>query len=342
MNKIPLFLFCFVLSLYLFSGCSNENPMGNSKPEILKNPVQDKATNNTVLFTSPFYHDADCFEGDLMTLADLNVSRKMTQSPALTELFNSTGVCLDIRTGDRLALSATIRSRTGMDEVMACAFEVIGSPAKARKVTPFKYRVATLAQLLFCAQDFISGDNWNLGAGSNAGDVRISVTTDGRIRVENGRFSRQAVQELYFSNDRAASSRLIGRAFSIAREIPVGGCAQGASPILRPARASDPLEALYDAQGEKTGFLENGTMNLPANVGNAFQEAGGSANTLGEAMESIRTSLGLPEWDGTMDYNPSVSIASVGSGAIPAGALVIRGQPDPGALNANLAVDKTN
>ncbi|OGJ91808.1 MAG: hypothetical protein A2487_04400 [Candidatus Raymondbacteria bacterium RifOxyC12_full_50_8] len=342
-----------------------------------------------VLFTQPFYHAMGEFNtvsistgggdndfganGLHHASAPASVSALATD-PAfytathLTGVRNAGGQNLGIKIGNHLKVTATIQGTLGMDETLTATFTVIDNPAQATKISDCLYNVATLSQFLACMQDFLTGNAWNQGAGSNASGARVAIMPDGSIRVENlgvadGGTSTQDIRNLTVTSDRPISRTYISNAFSFDSTIYANlqnGNNYSDSPdmILRPALATDnifdymffsaggtgignPQAMIYTSTGDLVDVENGDDLIITAFVGSTPKNSSGftfstgtlfihTSTTLQEIFYQIRNTLHLPEYDGTINNNLSVSINQVNTDddGIPEGAMVIRGQPE--------------
>ncbi|OGJ84280.1 MAG: hypothetical protein A2268_02775 [Candidatus Raymondbacteria bacterium RifOxyA12_full_50_37] len=314
--------------------------------------------------------------GAAAAIGNLATDTAFTNSTLLTGLHNAGGQSLGIKLGDNLKVSATIQDLGGNDETLTATFEVVEDPAQATKITDTEFRVATLSQLLMCMQDFLTGTAWNSGGGSNATGARVGIMPDGSIRVENlgvadGGTSTQDIKNLTVTSDRPISKTYVSNAFSfnstIYADSTVGdNYSNSPDVILRPALASDymydyelfnagspavgignPQAQLYTSTGELIDIENGDDMILTALIGDTPKNSSGflfdqgttdinTSTTLQEILDQVRNTLNLPERDGTINNNLSVSVNAVNTDddQIPEGAIVIRGQPEtPFSLN---------
>lgn len=301
--------------------------------------------------------------GAALTIADLGTDLGVLNSTALTGLHNAGGNGLGIKYGDLLSVSATILDNQAIpqDETLTATFEVVEDPTQAARISATEYRVATLAQFLLATQDFLTGTAWNGGGGSNASDTRVAVMSDGKVRVENGAGSTQSIKNLTFSSNRPISKTYVSNAFSFESEILANDYADSPDALLRPARATDnlfdyqlydatfvplpgstPTPQIFTASGDLIDVEEPDTLNLSSLVGENPKNAESmsvsmgvpatihTSTTMQNVMDYIRNTLNLPERDGTINDNLSVSMNGVDTedDLMPEGAVVIRGQAE--------------
>ncbi len=284
-------------------------------------------------------------------------------SVLLTSLYNASGQNLGIKTGDTLLVQASIRDNMGLKETRTGEFVVIDNPYMAGPgESSIIYRVATLAQFLLAIPNFLSQNAWNMGAGSNAAGVKIGIVPDGEIRIDN-RGSAASIEDLFITSTNTLSSVLVSTAFYFNQNIAANGFSDTPERMLRPAIGEDQIfnplyydalgaplpsgssgvQQIFCSDGEALDIQDGDTIAISSLVGfasksssNLFIKEGVTLNdpsttTLQNILDKIRNTLNLPVYDNSPSNNPSVSIAD-GKNAIlmPAGAMVIRGQPGIG------------
>ncbi|OGS33415.1 MAG: hypothetical protein A2293_03385, partial [Elusimicrobia bacterium RIFOXYB2_FULL_49_7] len=295
-----------------------------------------------------------------LAITDIASDTGVLNSVKLTGVHNGSGNSLGIKTGDLLTVSATIPDATNVDETYTATFEVIDTPAEAEQVSATEYRVSTLAQLLLSVQEFLSSGPWNGGAGSST-TASVAVLSDGKVRVENT--GAADIKNLTFSSNRPISKTYVSNTFSFNSTIATGDYGDTPDVLLRPALANDNLydyqlyqdaagswapissnttPQIYSSTGELIDVEDTDALNLSAMIGDnpknaeTLQIDTGTPGTLHDAttmqniLDYIRNTLNLPEYDGTIANNLSVSMNAVGTDddLIPEGAVVVRGQAE--------------
>jgi hypothetical protein len=291
----------------------------------------------------------------VLNFADLVSDEAVLTSTPLTELHDSAGTSLGIELGDTLSVTATIDDGFN-DETLIAKYIVIDDPYLAGAIGsyPVQYKVATIQQFMLGIEDFISGNSWRGGAGSNS-RINTAIMPTGRLCIQSESQTSQPIKNLFFSSSNAVSRSKVSMAFKIPSIITIGSTVIG-EMLLRPAKKNDyffnPL--LYDATGHALSesvpqiFSSNGTL-LDLRVGDSIAVSGmvGSASygpselvlsenngnintstTLQNLVDHIKSVLNLPVYDNVIANNPSVSIIPIGSSPVNRpGSLVVRGQP---------------
>jgi len=292
--------------------------------------------------------------GAALAFADIASDTRVLDATPLTGLHNSNGESLQIKTGDILSVTATIGAET-----ITGNFEVINDSAQAGRVgtSATDFRVNNIQQFLIAAQEFLNGTAWNGGLGP-ASNANIAIMPDGKVRVQNT--GAADISNLTVKSNRPISTTFVGNTFSFNSTIAaVNGYSDTPNGLLRPAVETDnlfdpmyfdaahvplagvnPVAQIFDAKGNEID-LENGdTLNITANVGTTPKSSRslvvnqgvnlGSSTTMQDLITNIRNTLNLPETDGTVLNNRSVSLNPTGTDDdnIPEGAIVLRGQPE--------------
>lgn len=262
-----------------------------------RNLNSDSAALGTVLHTQRFLAGTDA--GD-----------------SLQELRNSQGESLGIKTADVITFSADFGAGT-----TNAAFTVTDT--------------STVNDLMTAMQTFIAG-------GAPGSTVAIDNTpgspTFGAVSVTaNGN-----INNLMLQSDNPLSSGFLATSFFYPTSMTAGDVEQSDS-LRSPASADDALINVFDDEGRSLGLEPNDPINVTANVGsNSYGgtiqptvtnvDPGGPAPTgsiysMQDLMNHIRNELRLPERDGSINDNLSVSMNSANSDDnITDGSIVIRGQ----------------
>jgi len=302
--------------------------------------------------------------GAAAAFADIATDSAFINSVALTGLHNGSGESLGIKYGDILQVSATIDDGTGTDENLTASFEVVDDPTQAGMVAgnPLQYRVSTLNQFLIATQSFLTGTAWRGGVGSNADQATVTVQPDGKVRVDNAG-SAQSIKNLTITSNRPISRTYISNTFSFNSDITNAGLtsiSETPDRLFRPAISTDalydymfydagntviggtnPVPMVFTANGNAVDVEQGDTLNLTAMIGSSPKNSNSlvfdegalgvhTGTTMQEVIDDIRNTLNLPQYDGTVSNNLSVSIDATDTDddLIPEGALVIRGQPE--------------
>ncbi|MFH0920093.1 MAG: flagellar hook-basal body complex protein [Fibrobacterota bacterium] len=289
----------------------------------------------------------------------------MTNSVRLTGLHNGGGESLGIKYGDILQVTATMDNGAGVDETFTASFEVVDDPSQAGPVgaSTTEYRVATLNQFLMASQDFLTGGTWRGGGGSGAAGAVIAAMPDGKIRVDNsGAGSTTSIKNLTITSNRPISRTFVSAAFSFNSDISNAGITSSSDTpdrIFRPAISTDtvydymfydagntiiagsnPVPQIFTANGTALDIQQGDSVDISAMIGDTpknsstlvFDEGAAAVHgstTMQDILDEIRNTLNLPQFDGTVNNNLSVSMngTDTDDDLIPEGALVLRGQP---------------
>ncbi len=307
-----------------------------------------------------------------VAFADIITNANVLSSTPLTGLHNDKGQSLQIKTGDILKVTATINDGLN-DETITANFEVINDPAQAGIVggSTTDYRVNNIQQLLLSMEHFLTGDAWRSGAGSNAADARVAIMPDGQIRVSNGAASLSSIRNLTVRSDRPISTTYVNSAFSFQSDIAIGSYSDTTGRLLRPALSTDnlfnpmvydnagvgtasPVAQIFTANGQLIDLEQGDRLQISALIGDTSKNASslqtdvgvnlGTSTTMQQVLTYIQDTLSLPERDGTIANNLSVSLNAVGTDddLIPEGAIVVRGQPETAFAINNMSALATN
>ena len=107
--------------------------------------------------------------------------------------------------------------------------------------------------------------------------------------------------------------------------------------LRAPANNTDALSELFDANGNDLGLEPGDIISITGAIGGdpavnvtpLIYVAGAGGTTMSELLAKIKDNFKLPDRDGTVQNNLSVSLNTAGSDDnIPDGSIVIRGQPE--------------
>jgi flagellar hook protein FlgE len=243
----------------------------------------------------------------------------------LTSLFDTDGNDLGIQVGDTITVSAT-----GLTPVTLAVEED-----------------TTLEDLRLAINQVIQQVP---GGGLNT----ATLNADGTFTVEN--VGTDVLSNLQIRNpDRPGSDSYVANAFSFDPAIESGGGTDDSPAILRPAQEDDSLADILDASGQPLGLEDGDEITINGGIGGssipeltqAYSADAADATTvttLSDLMLLIQRAFGLPETDGTMDENQSVSANEMDTDddRIPDGSIVLRGQPEEAFALTNVSITATN
>ena len=249
---------------------------------------------------------------------------------ALTSLSDSKGQPLLIQTSDVLTFSA---KNVGSGATVSATF-----PVTAGK---------DLNSLAAALQTFLSTT-----AGAAGTTVAINAAT-GQLQINAG----SAISQLQITSVRPTSDSLVANAFSFPSTI-AGGTVNSTTSLLRPAISTDVLSSVFDAGGNPLGVdpITGNTVGLQTGDAiNISGSVGGSATTkstlaytqgvttMADLLAAVQNQFKLPQTDGTLNNNPTVSLNSAGaSDNMPEGVIVVRGLPGSAFALTNLSIQANN
>jgi flagellar hook protein FlgE len=256
-------------------------------------------------------------------------------SDLLTSLFDENGNDLEIHQRDIISVSA-MNPDDPNQEVFTTEFAVD--------------ETTSLDDLALEIQTLLT-DNF-----SNAIEVRASPNGDGDIEV-NMESTGVRVSNLTVRTSRPGSNSYVTNLFNWGPLLTggnVGDTYSSNGAARAPATEDDLLSEVYDSAGVALGLEEGATADesdqilINGSIGgrpiSSDPLAYSTTMTMGELLEEIQESFNLPETDGTMRQNSSVSLnpGSSPDDQIPDGAIVIRGQPEEAFALTDVSLSATN
>lgn len=243
----------------------------------------------------------------------------------LSSLRNSDGRSLGMQAGDVVTFAAThpttganatttfvVQENSTVQDFMNSLQTFLRSPVNGLGV------VTSNVELVSLAEDQANGTDFRGGIsifGNNENIQNLQITTNNPLSTGN-----------------------VAKSLSIASTIPTGATkGQYVSDYLRsPAVLSDSLAELFDGEGNDLGLESGDTISLNGEIGGESANnvtdliyddgSSGTPTTMNDIIQKIRDNFKLPERDGTVQNNLSVSLNSSGSDDnIPDGSIVIRG-----------------
>ncbi|KMQ50618.1 Flagellar hook protein FlgE [Chitinispirillum alkaliphilum] len=241
----------------------------------------------------------------------------------LTSLFDENGNSLGIRAGDVLTIAA-------------------GGE------TPVRFTVqrdSTLADLANVLQTYLV---------ENVNEFITVDTADGNLQIDTSLTGGVPVNNLQISSSRPGSNSYVSNTFGFPPTIPSGQVATSAG-IRTPATENHALNEVYDAAGQTLGLEVGDSININGAVGGSAITTSGrvfsldaadpdTVTTIGDLLTHIQEAFNLPPTDGTADNNRSVSInePDIDGDRVPAGAIVIRGQPEQAFAITSVSISATD
>ncbi|MBN1576080.1 MAG: flagellar hook-basal body complex protein [Chitinispirillaceae bacterium] len=189
---------------------------------------------------------------------------------------------------------------------------------------------------------------------SVTGSTFITVTaTGGDLTVDASLDPATPIVGLQISSNRPGSNSYIANTFSFPPSID-GGTAYTVTGLRAPATANDNLADVFDANGQALGLESGDVVNINGSVGGrnitttsaTYNDPADpdSVVTLGDLTALIQEALSLPQTDGTLYDNPSVSVnaANTDDDQLPDGSIVIRGQREEAFALTGLSLSATD
>lgn len=229
----------------------------------------------------------------------------------LQEMFNAQGESIGIKTADVITLSADFGAGT-----TSAAFTVTDT--------------STLDDLRAAMETFIAG-------GAPGSTVTIDGTagsaTEGAVIVN----ANANISNFMLQSDNPLSSGFLATSFFYPATMTAGDT-ENSTTFRSPASSTDNILSVMDDEGRTLGLEAGDPITVTANVGNnsyggtstpTVQTVAGAGNlvTMQDLMDHIRNELRLPERDGSINDNLSVSMNAPNSDDnVTDGSIVIRGQ----------------
>jgi flagellar hook protein FlgE len=270
----------------------------STKIDFARNLDSESMAKGTVLYTQKFMHHAQ--------KADL-----------ATGLSDHSGNSLGIQAGDVLTFSVTNGGTT-----------VPSNP-------PFVVTdTTTLEEITDAMEDFLH--NQGVGFLTQVEIVDVPDTARGAVTIYG---NSAPINNLQVTSSRPVSGPAVTKAFAVPTTIAAGTTRLAVlSDTLRgPALSTDPLSLVYDANGNDLG-LENGDQiafsgsvggDPASNVTPLTYVPGALGTKMSDLLDKIKDNFKLPDRDGTVQNNLSVSLNGAGTDDnISDGSIVIRGQPE--------------
>ena len=276
-----------------------------TKLDFARNLDADSNAKGSILYTQRFMHQSE-----------------LTDS--LTALYDHSGTSLGMQSGDILTFSALNNSVV---------------PPRTETLTYTVTDASTLSDLAASITGFLRNPGGvNAGNGTTVDVVTSaqSVNLRGAITIYN---NQNAISNFQITSNRPVSGPNVTKAFSVPTLITAFAAARDfvTDTLRAPAQATDRLEELFDASGNTLG-LEDGDLikvtgsvgDVPAaNVADIVYASGVNGTTMQEILTNLKDNFKLPDRDGTIQNNLSVSMnAGSSDDNIPDGSIVIRGQPE--------------
>jgi len=258
----------------------------------------------------------------------------------LVELFDEDGNDLGIRAGDTLTFSCVDGSNPA------------GGTLTQNFTVTSTMTVTDLENAL---------ENWLRTTIQNGAAINVTLnTTTGSMAVDLSNAATAVINNLTIRSDRPTSAAYVSSLFSWGPTINSAtgtmGVNDSVGQVRAPADSNDLLANVFDASGNPLGLEDdNGNTDVitinGAVGGNTiapytlnYVSSGANASDMQDLLTAIQAAFNLPDTDGTYANRPSVEINSAiaGDDRIPAGAIVVRGQPGLAFALSNVSASATN
>ena len=250
---------------------------------------------------------------------------RASSGATLTALYDENGNDLGIQVGDTILVSIA-----GAEEGRIVVTEGMN-----------------LADLAASVQEYLNNTTGD-------GFIIVSPTADG-LTVDLGLSDPSlALNGLQIRSSRPGSNSYVANAFSFPPSITPNSSVSFTG-LRVPATEASALSDIFDANGQALGLEAGDVISVNGAVGGntisttsgVYQNpdpTGESIDTLGDMLRLIQQAFNLPQTDGTVYDNPSVSINdhNTDDDRIPDGAVVIRGQREQAFAITSLSISASN
>jgi flagellar hook protein FlgE len=238
----------------------------------------------------------------------------------MTSLFDQDGNDLGIQAGDQLSVS------------------ISGEDPAVITVTP----TMTMTDFAGEIQNYlrtVTGDGF-IGVDATGGDLTVTASID-------------PIVGLQITSNRPGSNSYVANTISFPPSIDAGG-SHTVTGIRTPATATDNISAIFDSNGQALGLETGDMININGAIGGrnitttsaVYNDPTDpdSIVTLGDLTTLIQQAFSLPQTDGTLYENPSVSVnaANTDDDRLPDGSIVLRGQREEAFAINSISISATD
>jgi flagellar hook protein FlgE len=255
----------------------------------------------------------------------------------LTAMYDANGNDIGIRAGDILTFSCIDGN----------------NPGTTLTSTPFSVTSTTTYSDLESALEVFL--NANIPGAAGSADMSINATT-GALQLDLSGIpaGNAVINNLTVRNDRPTSDPYVSNLFNWGPTVSSPTVQPSTGSVRAPVTTTDLVANIFDASGNALGFEDDGGMNDVITINGAI---GGNpitpytltyssaTTTVGDLLTALQAAFNLPDTDGTYANNPSVAINQEGTGGdarIPAGSIVVRGQPQLAFALSNVSANANN
>jgi flagellar hook protein FlgE len=229
------------------------------------------------------------------------------------------------------------------------------SATNAGVTVPTNYTVTATSSMRDIA-DAMQAFLRSAGVGAGLGTA-VDVITSAESATQRGALTIYGntlpINNFQITTSRPVSGPLVTKAFAVPTTIAAGTTKFTiATDTLRsPARSTDSLSDLFDASGNSLGLEAGDLITFAGSIGGKpatnvtplTYVIGAAGTKMSDIMAKIKDNFKLPDRDGTVQDNLSVSLNAAGSDDnIPDGSIVIRGQPETAFAIRDVAVRATD
>lgn len=282
-----------------------------------RNLDSDSLAKGSIMYTQKFQHHA---EG----------------ADTLLGLSDHAGTDLGIQAGDVLTFSANPSAGGGS---VSTTFTVTDT--------------TNMTTLTTAISNFLRGPGVNGGLGSTV-DIVLpadSATQRGALTIYGNTLN--PINNFQITSSRPISGPQVTKAFAVPTTIAQNTTRLSVvtDTLRAPANNDDALSELFDANGNDLGLEPGDSISFAgslgpdpaANVTPLIYVAGAGGTKMSELLAKIKDNFKLPDRDGTVQDNLSVSLNAAGSNDnIPDGSVVVRGQPETAFAIQELTVRSTD
>jgi flagellar hook protein FlgE len=284
----------------------------STQVQFARNLDSDSQAKGSVLYTQKFLHHAE-------------------DNDTLLGLSDHAGNSLGIQSGDILTFSATNGAST-----VTTTFTVTDT--------------TTMKNMTDAMTAFLRSAGVGAGLGTTVDLVQPPSANRGAIEIYS---NTTAINNFQVTSNRPVSGPSVTKAFAVPTTIAAGTTLGTVvtDTLRQPANVNDPLSELFDASGNDLG-LEAGDQisfsgsiggNPASNVTALTYTPGAGGTKMSDILAKIKDNFKLPDRDGTIQNNLSVTLNAGGSDDnIPDGAIVIRGQPETAFAIRDVAIRATD
>ncbi|MEO7426396.1 MAG: flagellar hook-basal body complex protein [Fibrobacteria bacterium] len=283
----------------------------STEVQFARNLDSDSMARGSVLYTQKFLHHAEAAD-------------------PLVGLSDHSGTSLGMKAGDVLTFSATNGGIT-----VPATFTVTDT--------------STTKNLADAMEAFLQ----SAGMGGDL-NIRVNMVTAADSATQRGGITiygnAAPINNFQVTSSRPQSGPLVTKAFAVPTTIPATTTRLSVitDTLRSPASNTDVLSELYDGNGSGLGLESGDLISFGGTVGGTpvtgvTPITYGPATAMSDILAKIKDNFKLPDRDGTVQDNLSVSLNAAGSDDnIPDGSIVVRGQPEAAFAISDISIRATD